>query len=771
MHTSGWFHGKKLKLITMAAVFAALVAVCVLLYFVMFADKKDKGITRAEAAKLIAGACVTDDEMAAFNTYDAASGWYTGYVQYAVNNGYISNDNPNGYVTEKDFKRFAAKCGSDAEAVGISLTGKDNAVIKKNDFVNAYIRLLKYMPNGNSVTSITTTVVGTPSNVGNASEWQAYTDDGIMHFAGIALDYAIDRSATLIVRGKEILCVQKTEDMTTLRNAWVIYGNGNTLSVFVGGVKREYKVSKLSQNIDNVMADINLEQGRVTAVNTKTDTISGKVLSADKDYIEIEGYGKVPLDDRYRIYRTYGELSLKDYGALIVGYDLSNFIVADGKICGAAITKPLNADNVRVLLKTDNFASLYHARAELTCSSAFTIVYGSREDSSERHEAGDIINADASSVYLTNGRMKVVPDNGGKVILKSVSRAYGNPEYDGTIEISSEEGGLVIINEVPIEQYLKRVVPSEMPVSYGTEALKVQAVCARSYVYRELDNNNYVSLGAHLDDSTLYQVYNNVTDSAASNEAIEQTEGEILTYNDEPVQTYYYSTSCGVTTDVSLWGSEPDDYPYFVSQAVGSEPVNMDLTVEDNFRAFIKNTKYKDYDRRSELYRWELNVTAKELSDSFNSKLAGRIAAYPDKILVRSDSGDYIKKSISTVGTINNITVEKRVAGGAVVSVIVAGSNATVRISGENNIRYMFGVADVPLVTAEGNFRNMSNLPSAFCIFEPADNGAGFKITGGGYGHGIGMSQNAVYMMVNSAMSYSDVLEFFYPGTKLKTAE
>ena len=152
-----------------------------------------------------------------------------------------------------------------------------------------------------------------------------------------------------------------------------------------------------------------------------------------------------------------------------------------------------------------------------------------------------------------------------------------------------------------------------MPVSYGTEALKVQAVCARSYVYRELDNNNYVSLGAHLDDSTLYQVYNNVTDSAASNEAIEQTEGEILTYNDEPVQTYYYSTSCGVTTDVSLWGSEPDDYPYFVSQAVGSEPVNMDLTVEDNFRAFIKNTKYKDYDRRSELYRWELNVTALSL--------------------------------------------------------------------------------------------------------------------------------------------------------------
>ena len=104
MHTSGWFHGKKLKLITMAAVFAALVAVCVLLYFVMFADRKDKGITRAEAAKLIAGACVTDDEMAAFNTYDAASGWYTGYVQYVVNNGYISNDNPNGYVTEKDCK-------------------------------------------------------------------------------------------------------------------------------------------------------------------------------------------------------------------------------------------------------------------------------------------------------------------------------------------------------------------------------------------------------------------------------------------------------------------------------------------------------------------------------------------------------------------------------------------------------------------------------------------------------------------------------------------
>lgn len=767
MSKAKWLHGKRLELIAMIAVLCALTGVCVLMYFVFFKTGSYQGITKAEAAKLIAGACANDEQFKEMKHKDE---WYSGYMAFAEENGYMNAGTAQSELTYADIKVFLAKLGVTQEAAGVDMPQRDDTKIKKGDFINIYIRLLNSMKYGSKVSSFETTIVGTPSNVGNAAAWQAYTDDGIMYFEGLAIDYALDRKAMLAVRGNEILCVINVTDETTLKNAWVISGKGTSLSVFAGGVKRDYQVNKLSRDIEGVMADIHLSAGRVKSVEVKTDTINGKVLSADRTYIEIEGYGKVPLDEKYKIYRTYGELALKDYGALIVGYDLQNFIVAGGRICGAVISKPLNADKVRVLIKTNDFARLYHDNVTFSSDTAFTLSYGGREEKSEKHEAGEQITVDLSSGYLEDGRVKITPDEGGKVTLYSINRAYGNPEYEGTMEIALSDGGLVVINEVGIEQYLKRVVPSEMPVSFGCEALKVQAVCARSYVYKELDNNNYVSLGAHLDDSTLYQVYNNVSENPVSNQAIADTDGVVLTYNGEPVQTYYYSTSCGVTTDVSLWGSDASAYPYFQSKAVGNEPVSVDLTVEDNFKNFIKKTNYSDYDRRYDLYRWELNVTAKELSDSFNSKVKERRNSYPDNILVRSVSGEYESKSFESVGIISGITVDKRVAGGAAVSVIVVGTDNTVKITGENHIRYLFGVSGVPLITANGTFKNMSGLPSSFCIFEPYNNGSenGFKITGGGYGHGIGMSQNAVYTMVNGGMSYKDVLLFFYPGTEVK---
>ena len=62
-----------------------------------------------------------------------------------------------------------------------------------------------------------------------------------------------------------------------------------------------------------------------------------------------------------------------------------------------------------------------------------------------------------------------------------------------------------MINELYLEDYLKKVVPSEMPASYEKEALKTQAVCARTYAYRQIQGNTYGAYGAHVDDSTSFQ--------------------------------------------------------------------------------------------------------------------------------------------------------------------------------------------------------------------------------------------------------------------------
>lgn len=752
---------KMKKKVVIILTFVIICSIVMAILFTHFFKTSVSGITKAEMAKMVCAASCNDDEFILLGRSDI---WYEGYVNFARDKFGLDMDFPQDNVTVKDVKKILENIGASKDSEYIK-GKKDTKKITRKEFISIFLDVQKLFSHGDELSMVTTVVVATPSNMSNGVEWQAFTDEGEYRFTGLSIDSAIDKSVTFIAKGREIICVKEVNKEAKLNNAWVISESDGNLKVFVGGIEKEYKVKNLSEDVEGVMADIHLYDGKVKSIDKKTDTIDGKVLSATTSYIEIEGYGKVALDENYKIYRTYGGMSLQNYGDLIVGYDLQEFIVADGKICGAAITKPLNVDKVRVLIKTSDYANLFHNEITLSSDKGITIYYGDKNDKKNHINPGESITFGIDSSYLLEGRARLKADDGGEIWVNSISRAYGTPHYEGEFEVAKCDEGLVLINDIEIESYLKRVVPSEMPTSFGVEALKVQAVCARSYAYKELENNNYVSLGAHMDDSTLYQVYNNTKESDAANKAIAQTDGKVLTYEGELVQTYYYSTSCGMTTDVSLWGSDNMSYPYFQSKAVGKTQCSLDLTDEENFAAFIKNIKEDDFDRQFDLYRWQMNVSKEKLSESFNMKLGGRRMQFPNQIKALDADGEFVTKKIDTIGKIKSITVERRVNGGACVSVIVAGEEGTVKIDGENHIRYMFGVSDVPILTINGNTRNMSSLPSTFCIFEEKNDD--FVIIGGGYGHGIGMSQNAVVSMVKSGMNYEEILTFFYPSTKV----
>ena len=98
--------------------------------------------------------------------------------------------------------------------------------------------------------------------------------------------------------------------------------------------------------------------------------------------------------------------------------------------------------------------------------------------------------------------------------------------------MSETTEGIAVINELDIEEYLKCVVPSEMPVSYGVNALKCQAVCARSYAYTQLENNYYGEYGAHVDDSVAFQVYKNTNINEDSSKAVDETNGSAVYFDD-----------------------------------------------------------------------------------------------------------------------------------------------------------------------------------------------------------------------------------------------
>ena len=526
-----------------------------------------------------------------------------------------------------------------------------------------------------------------------------------------------------------------SSEINIYKNVYVTNIEDNTITANMYGNIKKFNSGKIAEDVTGCLCDITVEDGKIVGVNTKTDVVSGKVLSVSQDSVEIEGYGSVKLDEDFIMYEKENSL-ISNYSSIIVGYALQDFIVADGEVCGAIKNKPLQADNIRVIIKTSGFRDIFFNEAAFCADSGMIVETG--EESYET-APGETVVFNTDTEDFNEGRIKLIPKS-GEIQFQSVNRGIGTPSYGGTLEVSLYDEGIVVVNEVGIEDYLKKVVPSEMPSGFNLEALKCQAVCARSYAYTELSNNYYSAYGAHIDDSIQFQVYNNSPRAESTDTAVDETAGQVLSYNGEVVKTYYYSTSCGSTTDVTLWGNTTENYPYFVAECVGGVDRGLTLTVESEFNTFIKGENEADYDYDCTLYRWSMEESVKEISEGF-ARSTGK-----------------------NVGNIKDIEVLERVNGGAAVKVKVTGDKGETVIDSES----AFGNANVDMNTKSGTTR-YANLPSTFCVFEKVTEGkklTGFKITGGGYGHGIGMSQNAANKMAES-MTYAQILEFFYRGTTL----
>lgn len=148
------------------------------------------------------------------------------------------------------------------------------------------------------------------------------------------------------------------------------------------------------------------------------------------------------------------------------------------------------------------------------------------------------------------------------VVLKPAERGFvsaKNRWYRGILIIQNKNQKLTVINDVNMEDYLKGVVPSEMPSSWELEALKAQAVAARSYALANLGKR--ASLGFDLKDTPEDQAYGGATaETAKTNNAVDETSGLVLTYNYKVVSAFYSASAGGHTVNSKqVWGS---DLPY-----------------------------------------------------------------------------------------------------------------------------------------------------------------------------------------------------------------
>lgn len=311
--------------------------------------------------------------------------------------------------------------------------------------------------------------------------------------------------------------------------------------------------------------------------------------------------------------------------------------------------------------------------------------------------------------------------------------------YAGSITIQPNAyGSYTVVNAVPLETYLRGVVPHEVGPGAPFAAMAAQAILARTYALKNL--HRFQVDDYQLCANTHCQVYKGLTGThPRADEAIRQTSGLVLTYNGELVDAVYSSTNGGVSAAFEdVWDGDPR--PYLRPQAdIAHQPGKpLDLRQESSFQAFLAQREGFNEAGVSRLFRWEFSLSLEELNTQLR---AGQ---------------DYLGIPMPTWSSIAGMQILERSASGRV------------------------QVMQLDLQTAEG-IRSIllrkdqvrlafPRLYSTLFRIEPLKQGerlAGYRFIGGGFGHGVGLSQYGSYTLARQGFNAAQILAFYYPGTTL----
>lgn len=326
-------------------------------------------------------------------------------------------------------------------------------------------------------------------------------------------------------------------------------------------------------------------------------------------------------------------------------------------------------------------------------------------------------------------------------------------EYRGSIILKKNDSGLItVINRVNMEDYIASVVSKEMSPSFGKEALKAQAVCARTYAVRY--KGKHKAYGFDLCTSTDCQAYGGVaSESAQSIAAAQETAGMVMKYNGSPIEAVYSATSGGWTEDVkNVWGS---DIPYLSA-------------VEDPYES-------KDVYGST----WTREITVERASEIMNNK--GYNLGTVTAVTVEEQTERGVVTKLKVTGTNGEKTFTRegcRLAFGSVV--LSQAFSVTPNTAGgiPSEPLYVAGGAkisgSVSVISADGiSKRELDDvtLQGTSSRFYQAVTGGGevlsFTFNGRGNGHLVGMSQNGANGMAAAGFAYDEILKHYYKGIEI----
>lgn len=529
------------------------------------------------------------------------------------------------------------------------------------------------------------------------------------------------------------------------------------------------------------------------------EPIKEKVMSRQESVIDYEYTGTLDVSDKRTIYRLSQDgVSVESMDSVIVGAEnIKSYKDKKNKIRTILIDGDIKLNFIRIGIKNTGFQSFTHDKLEFI-SEGDVMVIDKKDDVKISIPPGTKITLVPSnegiSVFSDKGpqilknRVYITPeDNNIPIQVLSFKRNYGFPYYGGYFEITRSPEGLKLINEIDFEGYLYKVVPSEMPSSFGLEALKAQAVAARTYAVSDLLSGRYAKDGFHVDDSTMSQVYNNTSENTLTTLAVNETKGLVMKYNGELVDAKYYSTSHGYGANSDeIWSSNGTfpgiKKPYFspASYIIGAGHFN--LSSEEDASEFFKDWSLKGFDSNSPYFRWKVKFTKEEIENTIEKNLPIIYKDQEDYILTFNGQ-EFESKPISekTLGELKDMKVTRRGEGGNIMELVVSGTNGTYKILKELNVRYLIrprksdtGTGnDIIIKRIKGeDLKNSSLLPSAFMVFDIVRNSGGnisyITFYGGGYGHGVGMSQYGAGYLSSEGYTFDKILKTYYNGITIE---
>lgn len=352
------------------------------------------------------------------------------------------------------------------------------------------------------------------------------------------------------------------------------------------------------------------------------------------------------------------------------------------------------------------------------------------------------------------GPLIIRPASGHLIGVENLKRAGKPAFYRGVIELvksQKKSNGYSIVNVLDLKNYLKGVVPNEMPVYFGLEALKAQCVAARNYALRPRDKF-YKEFD--ICDSVACQVYFGAkTEKPLSNQAVDETDGLVALYDNQLILALYSSTAGGYTESYSYAFSDPSsgrfpakDIPYL--QAKPDNPDTPDLQNEEAARAFY-TSKPETYDNNSSYFRWTREWTVDEFIKMLNKTMKEQ-AGFVKPRFTDLDKFSHLKE----------IKIKERGHSGKVMFVEITTENGLYTIGKELTLRRLFK-------------KDGKALPSANFVCDLyKDEVTGdmkVKFSGGGFGHGVGMSQFGAGKMSKLGKSFVEILQHYYSGISIGT--